>query len=603
MANRYWVGGVGNWNATAGTKWATTSGGAGGSAVPTSSDDVFLDAAPARTWITLNAYTLGQFASPTAPNGYCYEATTAGTTGVAEPAWPTTPGNTVADGTAVWTCRVAVVTVTASSSALGFTQTGFTGTLAGSAVLAIYASATFAGTITYTGNLSFRATTTGFTITSNGIALSSSITFNGVGGGWTLADALSTSDEITLTNGAFSDGNFSVTAVNFNSSNSNTRTITKGTATWTLSGASAPWNTGNPAGLTFTDTGTLSLTDSSATARTFATGALAFNDFNVTAGSGSLSITGTGATYRNVSFTGYTGAFQSSAGFAGGLTGNLTLGAGMTMADSSAAITFTGTSGTQVITTNGVTLGKSLVINTTGASVQLADNLTANSSRGITLTAGTLDFNNKDTSLAFLVSSNSNTRSLTLGSGTCTITGNNSGTTPWQLATSTNLTFSGASSTIKLTDATTNGKDFNAGDNLTYGTIWLSGGGTGVFNIQVGNGTALTCSTLKVEAAETLKFSPGQTFNIGSFVGAGTAGNLITLGSIAGGSSYTLKYTGAGCVSTDYMSVSDMTGGLGYLWFFGKNSTHGSNCKGVAFDTPEGAAAENLSACWTQQAL
>lgn len=44
MANRYWVGGTGSWDATAGTKWATTSGGAGGSAVPTSSDDVFFDA-------------------------------------------------------------------------------------------------------------------------------------------------------------------------------------------------------------------------------------------------------------------------------------------------------------------------------------------------------------------------------------------------------------------------------------------------------------------------------------------------------------------------------------------------------------------------------
>lgn len=44
MANRYWVGGSNYWNATAGTKWSTTSGGAGGAAVPTSSDDVYFDA-------------------------------------------------------------------------------------------------------------------------------------------------------------------------------------------------------------------------------------------------------------------------------------------------------------------------------------------------------------------------------------------------------------------------------------------------------------------------------------------------------------------------------------------------------------------------------
>jgi hypothetical protein len=43
MADRYWVGGTENWDGTAGTKWAATSGGAGGESVPTSADDVFFD--------------------------------------------------------------------------------------------------------------------------------------------------------------------------------------------------------------------------------------------------------------------------------------------------------------------------------------------------------------------------------------------------------------------------------------------------------------------------------------------------------------------------------------------------------------------------------
>jgi len=41
MANRYWVGGTDTWDTTAGSKWATTSGGTGGQAVPTTSDTVF----------------------------------------------------------------------------------------------------------------------------------------------------------------------------------------------------------------------------------------------------------------------------------------------------------------------------------------------------------------------------------------------------------------------------------------------------------------------------------------------------------------------------------------------------------------------------------
>lgn len=41
---RYWVGGTATWDATAWTKWSTTSGGAGGEAVPTQYDDVYFDA-------------------------------------------------------------------------------------------------------------------------------------------------------------------------------------------------------------------------------------------------------------------------------------------------------------------------------------------------------------------------------------------------------------------------------------------------------------------------------------------------------------------------------------------------------------------------------
>ena len=43
MANRYWVGGTGNWDATT-THWSATSGGSGGASVPTYSDNVFFDA-------------------------------------------------------------------------------------------------------------------------------------------------------------------------------------------------------------------------------------------------------------------------------------------------------------------------------------------------------------------------------------------------------------------------------------------------------------------------------------------------------------------------------------------------------------------------------
>lgn len=49
------------------------------------------------------AVTSGQTTVPASVNGHMYRCTTAGTTGSGEPAWPTIPGGTVTDGTAVWT--------------------------------------------------------------------------------------------------------------------------------------------------------------------------------------------------------------------------------------------------------------------------------------------------------------------------------------------------------------------------------------------------------------------------------------------------------------------------------------------------------------------
>lgn len=57
MADRYWVGGAGIWNNTAGSKWSTTDGGAGGAALPTSADNVFFTAASGTVTVTIDAST------------------------------------------------------------------------------------------------------------------------------------------------------------------------------------------------------------------------------------------------------------------------------------------------------------------------------------------------------------------------------------------------------------------------------------------------------------------------------------------------------------------------------------------------------------------
>ena len=56
-------------------------------------------------WAASTAYSLGDYVHATTFNGFRYECTTAGTSDAAEPTWPLVEGETVTDGTVVWTCR------------------------------------------------------------------------------------------------------------------------------------------------------------------------------------------------------------------------------------------------------------------------------------------------------------------------------------------------------------------------------------------------------------------------------------------------------------------------------------------------------------------
>lgn len=188
MADRYWVGGNANWDATAGTKWALTSNGAGGQAVPTAADDVFFDASSG--------------------------------------------ANTV--------------TISGSRVAKSITCTGFTGTLAGTSTPALTISGSLtlvAGmTLTYSGTTTFNATGT---LTSGGKTLGP-VTINGTGITVTLGDALTSSGTLTLTNGTLttSASNYAITATKFVTT-TGTRTLTLNGSLMTLTGSgtssSSPW--------------------------------------------------------------------------------------------------------------------------------------------------------------------------------------------------------------------------------------------------------------------------------------------------------------------------------------------------------------------------
>lgn len=245
MANRFWVGGNGTWNGTAGTKWATTSGGAGGAAVPTSADDVFLDGASGANTVTVNA---------------------------------------------VATC-------------LSLNCTGFTGTLtnANNTAIDIYGSCTLVAGMTLSGtffSFNFRATAIGKTVTMGGKTIQGFCQFLGVGGGWTLQDALAVAAGFSLslfagtldTNGKAVTGGWQITP-------SSTATLTLGASTltadsWNLSSSNLTFNA-NTSTINYTGSGTFAGGGVTyATVAMVATGNLIINGANTF---GTLTVTGPNA--------------------------------------------------------------------------------------------------------------------------------------------------------------------------------------------------------------------------------------------------------------------------------------------------------------------
>lgn len=222
MADRYWVGGTANWDGTAGAKWATVSGGGGGASVPTTADNVFLDAASGAGTVTVAVGNTG-----------CFD----------------------------------------------LTCTGFTGSLAMSTNLSIHGSLLLVAGMTFSGvgAFLFNATGTGRTITTGGKTLQSPF-FSGAGGEWTLLDTLnagtgniSVNVGSLITNGqTVNAGAFSVAAGTTISLGASTLNLsTNGASAWSAS-ATATINAG---------TSTINLT---ASGPTFAGGGHTYNVVNLT---------------------------------------------------------------------------------------------------------------------------------------------------------------------------------------------------------------------------------------------------------------------------------------------------------------------------------
>jgi hypothetical protein len=355
-----------------------------------------------------------------------------------------------------------------------------------------------------------------------------------------------------LAQGALDLNNNILTCVAFNSNSSSVRSIAFGTGLFTITGNDATvWTTATSTNLTITGTPVVAFayTGSVGTRIITAGSSVRFN-FYITAGTDIISSTGTTG-YGILDFTGFAGTFDNAPRL---ISGNLIFSSGMTLSAGASALTFDSTSGTQQITTNGITLDFPVTQNGGGGTVQLQDNLTIGSTRTLLLTAGTFDTNDNNVSTGVFNSNNSNTRSLLMGSGTWTLTSTG---VVWAGTTTTGMTLVPSTSTIVF-NGSGNGS-FNGGG-LTFNNLTQSSsnvltiGGSNTFN-TISNTVQPTTITLNIGTTQTV-----NDFNVN-----GTAGNLVTINSSTAGTQANLSKA-SGTVNVSYVSLQDNNATGGAIW-------------------------------------
>ena len=544
MADRYWVGGSGSWDATT-THWSATSGGAGGASVPTSADNVFFNSASNATSYTVTVAVTSSCANLS----------------IAAPA----------SGSVTWT---------------------------GSSALNIYGDTTIAATgvnLSYSGTITFRATVAGKTITTNGVSLGSSLTFVGIGGTWALQGALTipANRTVTLTNGTLDLNGFSLTCGLFSATGANTRTLTTGGAAITVTGTGTVWSCGTLTSTTYTTIPVVNVTSAGSTAITVqnGTGGVAENlsvSYNFTGGTYPLTLSGTA---NDIDFTGYAGNVSNNSLF---IYGNLTLSTGWTRSGSTPWV-FRASTGPKTITTAGRTIGFPLTFSATASagSWQLQDALTMNGPRDVTLTNGTLDLNGKTlTTGAFGTAAG--TKDLTFNGGALVLTAVSTANFAQSFSngdpTGFTTTAGTGTGTISLTAALA--KTF-AGNGSTFNCT-LNQGGAGALTISGANTFSDITNTVQ---PTTVQFTSGTTNTFAAFSLTGTAGNLVTIGSATAGSQHTLSKP-SGTVSVSYCTISDSaaTGGATWNALTSNGNVDGGNNTGWNFGAVSYTAGGNFMA-------
>jgi hypothetical protein len=302
-----------------------------------------------------------------------------------------------------------IISVTNNSIFKNLIFTGFAGTLSNTAKI-VYGNVVFSTGMTVSAGtlgFSFLATSGTQQITTNGKTLDFPITQNGVGGTVQLEDNLTmgSTRTFTLTAGTLQLNNQTLSTGLFNSSNSNTRSIDFKSGNITLTGNNATvWGFNTATGFSYTGTPTVNFTYAGSTGTRniyngSTTGATESNspNFNINAGSDTINFL---AAVKSLNFTGFSGAYTTASG-ANQIYGDLTFSSTMTVPSSVGSIGFYATSGTQKITTNGVTINRAFALGLVGtaATIQCQDALNFGATYGITFSNGTLQLKENTTNI------------------------------------------------------------------------------------------------------------------------------------------------------------------------------------------------------------
>lgn len=243
MADRYWVGGSGIlWDATDTRGWSTAAaieftGSTSGTALTTVGNPALVVGMTVRaaagtslgTVVSGSGNSWVLSSSSTQASQTMYAATSGASV-------PTSSDNVFFTRNATYSANIGAGTRVCNN----FTITAGTTSIVGSGSLSVYGSFSLnTGTVwTNSGTLTFASTSTGNTITTNGTSLNL-VTFNGVGGEWTLGSALTVAAtySITVSAGSVNSGNYSISTPQFISSGSSVKSISFGSSTITISGA------------------------------------------------------------------------------------------------------------------------------------------------------------------------------------------------------------------------------------------------------------------------------------------------------------------------------------------------------------------------------